>query len=50
MMYHLLFTCSQYSAIRESYDDILRGGDDFNIILKRTPKRLSSYIYNLFAH
>ena len=23
--YHLRFTCSSYSAIRESYDDILRG-------------------------
>ena len=24
--YHLFFTCSTYNAIRESYDDILRGG------------------------
>ena len=42
--YHLLFTCSAYSAIRGSYDDILRGGDDLNVILKRTPRRLSLYV------
>ena len=48
--YHLLFTCSAYSAIRESYDDILRGGDDLSVTLKRTPRRLSSYVYALFTH
>ena len=47
--YHLLFTCSPYSAIRESYDDILRGGDDLSIALKRTPRRLSSYVCGLFT-
>ena len=26
--YHLFFTWSVYIAISESYDDILRGGDD----------------------
>ena len=48
--YHLLFTCSTYNTIRESYDDILRGGDDLSVILKRTSMRLSSYVYALFAH
>ena len=48
--YHLLFTCSAYSAIRESYNDILRGGDNLNIILNRTPTRLSLHVYALFAH
>ena len=43
--YHSLFTCSAYSAIHESYDDILRGDDVFfNVTLKRTPRRLSSYV------
>ena len=48
--YHLLFTCSTYSAIHESYDDILSGGDDLSVTLKRTPRRLSSYVYALFTH
>ena len=48
--YHLLFTCFAYSAIRESHDDILRVVDDFSITLKRTPTRLSSYVYALFTH
>ena len=48
--YHLLFTCSAYSAIRESYDERLRVGDNLSIILTRTPRRLSSYVYALFAH
>ena len=48
--YHLLFTCSAYSAIHESYDDILRGGDDLSITLKRTPRRLNAYVYALFTH
>ena len=47
--YHLLFTCSAYSAIRESYDDILRRDDDLSITLKGTPRRLSSYLYALFT-
>ena len=38
--YHLLFTCSTYSAIHESYDDIISGGDDLSVTLKRTPRRL----------
>ena len=38
-----------YSAIRESYDDILTGGDDLRVSLKRTRRRLSSYVYALFA-
>ena len=42
--YHLLFTCSTYSAIHESYDDILRGDDDLSIIVKSTIRRLSSYV------
>ena len=48
--YHLLFTCSAYSAIRESYGDILSGGNDLSIILNRTPRRLSSYVHALFTH
>ena len=36
--YHLLFTCVAFSAIRKSYDDILRGDDDLSITLKRAPK------------
>ena len=48
--YHLLFICSSYSAIRETYDYILRGGDDLSATLKRTPRRLSSYVYALFTH
>ena len=28
--YRFLFTCSAYSVIRESYDDILRGDDDLS--------------------
>ena len=47
--YHLLFTCSTYSAIRESYDDILRGCDDLNVTLKRTPRRLSSCVCLIHA-
>ena len=35
--FHLLFTCSSYSAIRESYVDILRGGDELSVTLNRTP-------------
>ena len=46
----LFSTCSAYNAIRKSYDDILRGGDDFSVTLKRTPRRLSSYVYALFTH
>ena len=37
-----LFTCFAYNANRESYDDILRGGDDLGVILKRTSRRLTS--------
>ena len=48
--YHLLYICSPYSAIRESYDDILRGDDDLNATLKRIPRRFSSYVYALFTH
>ena len=48
--HHLLFTCSAYSAIHESYDDILRGGDDMSATLKRTPGRLSSYVYAPYSH
>ena len=29
--YHLLFTCSTYTVIHESYDDILKGGGPFSI-------------------
>ena len=48
--YHLLFTCSAYSVVRESYDDILKGGDDLSVTLKRTPRRLNSYVYALVTH
>ena len=48
--YHLLFTFSTYSAIHESYDDILREGDDLSAALNRTPRRLSSCVYALFTH
>ena len=48
--YHLLFTCSAYSAVCESYDDILRGGDDLHVTLKRIPRRLSSYVDALFTN
>ena len=48
--YHLLFTCSAYSAVCESYDDILRGGDDLHVTLKRIPRRLSSYVDALITH
>ena len=51
--YHLLFTCSTYNVIRESYDDILRGGDDLSVTLKRTPRRLGSicvYLIHTLRH
>ena len=48
--YHLLFTCSAYSAVCESYDDILRGGDDLIITLKGTPRRLSSHMGMFYSH
>ena len=44
--YHFLFTCSAYSAVCESYDDILRGGYDLSLTLKRTPRGLSSCVYS----
>ena len=47
---HLLFTCSTYSAIRSRYVDILRGSDNLSAILKSPPRRLSSYVYDLFKH
>ena len=34
-----------YSAIRESYYDILRGAYDLSVTQRRTPRRLSSYGY-----
>ena len=48
--YHLLFTCSAYSAIHESYDEILRGGDDLSVTPKRTTRPLSSHVYALLTH
>ena len=48
--YHFPFICSVYSVIIESFDDILRGSDESSVILKRTPKRLSSYMYALLTH
>ena len=48
--YYLFFTCSIYSAIQETYDDILRGDDDSSDMLKRTLGRLSSYVYALLTH
>ena len=48
--YHFIFTCFAYSAIHENYVDILRGGHDLSETLKRTPKRLRSYVYALFTH
>ena len=47
---HLLFTCSTYSAILSRYADILRGSDNIRTILKKPPRRLSSYVYVLFTH
>ena len=46
--YHLLFTCSAYSAIsRSRYNDILRGSANLSVILKTPSRRLSSYVYAL---
>ena len=41
--YHLLF----YML---SYDDILRGGDDLSVTIKRAPRKLRSYVYALITH
>ena len=36
-------------AIRESYDGVLREGDNLNVMLIKTPpRRLSSYVYVVF--
>ena len=43
-------TCYAYSATHESYKDTLRGSDDLNVTLKRTPRRLRSYVYSLFTY
>ena len=47
--YHLLITCSACSTIRESYDDILRGGHDLSGTLKRTPRMLSSCVCLIYT-
>ena len=38
--YHLLFTCSTYSIIRERYDDTLRAGGELSIITLKLPRML----------
>ena len=43
----MVFKPSTYSAIRESYDDILKGGHDLHVTLKTV---LSSNVYALFTH
>ena len=48
--HHSLFTPFAYSVIHKCYGDILIGGDDLSITLKRTSRRLSSYVYALFTH
>ena len=44
------FSHPTYSAIRSRYADILRGSDNLSVILKKPPRRLSSYVYALLTH
>ena len=48
--YCLLFICTMYSVIRKWYDNILRVGNDLSVMLKRTSRRLSSFLYALYTY
>ena len=46
---HLLISCSMYKVIHEKYDDLLDEHDNVNVILKCPPRRVSTYVWELFS-